>query len=150
MYQCTKSVHLNLIRNPYRFAHSKSNWWKKIACKIKIWFYVIIVLLFSCFMSNSSFFFHVPCERSTFPWLCRRYGRLFFNLIFNSSQRSMTTPNSRKKILTDMDFFIACTVNKKNLTLNINTCFDKNIAQQNFSKFPSKFVRKWTEKLICG
>ena len=136
-----------MIRKPYRFAHSKLI--KKIAHKTKIWFYIIIVLLFSCFMSKSSFFFHVPCERSTFPWLCGCYGRLFFNLIFNSSQRSMTRPNLKKNILADLveSFFIAYTVN---LTLSINTCFDKNVVKQNFSKFTSQFVRKWTEKLICG
>ena len=50
-------------------------------------------------------------------------------------------PNLRKKILTDLveSVFIAYTVN---LTLNINKCFDKNMVQQNFSKFASQFVRK--------
>ena len=45
----------------------------------------------------------------------------------------MATPNLRKKILTDLveSFFIAYAVN---LTLDINTCFDKNSVQQNFSK----------------
>ena len=53
----------------------------------------------------------------------------------------MATPNLRKKILTDLveSFFIAYAVN---LTLDINTCFDKNSVQQNFSKFTSQFVRK--------
>ena len=120
-----------MIRSPYRFSHSKLI--KQIACKLKKWFYITIVLLFSVFMSYSNFFIHVPCECSTFPWLCGWYGRLFFDLIFNSSQRSVTTPNLRKIILTDLveSFFIAYTVN---LTLNINTYFDKNLVQQNFSK----------------
>ena len=45
----------------------------------------------------------------------------------------MATPNLRKKILTGLveSFFIAYAVN---LTLDINTCFDKNSVQQNFSK----------------
>ena len=53
----------------------------------------------------------------------------------------MATPNLRKKILTDLveSFFIAYAVN---LTLDKNTCFDKNSVQQNFSKFTSQFVRK--------
>ena len=101
---------------------------KKIACKIKIWFYIIIVLLFSSFMSDSSFSFHVSRERSTFPWLCWWYGRRFFNLNFNSSQRSVTRPNSRKNILEGLvESFVI--VYKVNLTLNINTCFDKNVVQ---------------------
>ena len=53
----------------------------------------------------------------------------------------MTRPNLGKNILEDLieSFFVAYTVN---LMLDINTCFDKNVAQQNFSKFTSKFSRK--------
>ena len=40
----------------------------------------------------------------------------FFNLIFNSSQISMPTPNSRKKILTDMVDFFYCIYFKFNKT----------------------------------
>ena len=66
-------------------------------------------------MSNSSFFFLVPCERFTFLWLWEWCDRLFFNLIFNSLQRSMTRPNLKQ--------------NSNVLTLSINTCFDKNVKQ---------------------
>ena len=62
----------------------------------------------------------------------------------------MATPNLRKKILTGLveSFFIAYAVN---LTLDINTCFDKNSVQQNFqnsrhnlseNKLRSLFVAK--------
>ena len=53
----------------------------------------------------------------------------------------MTRRNLRKNILEDQveSFIIAYT---ENLRLNIKTCFDKNVVQQNFSKFTSKFVKK--------
>ena len=119
---------------------------KKIACKVKIWFYIIKVLLFSWFMSNSNFFFHVPCERSTFPWLCGWDCRLFLTrFLIASKDKWHCLIQERKFLQIWLDFFLTHTVNKKNTvnsTVSINTCFDKKCGSTKLFKINVTICQK--------
>ena len=78
-------------------------------------------------MLSQSYYFLPSCQTQVFSSMCHAnvppsldladdMAGCFFNLIFNSSQISMTTPNSRKKILTDMVEFFYCIYGKFNKT----------------------------------
>ena len=93
------------------------------------------LIIFFCFMSNSSFFFLVPREGFTFLWLWEWCDRLFFNLIFNTLQRSMTRPNSKQ--------------NSNALTFSINTCFHK-IVKQTFQNLRRSYSEKELRSLFVA